>query len=376
MLSAMSDADASTRNATARDNATISSQPADAAAEREAAPSLPDNAGPPASPLIGPTDAPVVKRNQSKYDFVKVRVWVQDHFYVLSRYLLSRALVSTKINSRDAVQIALDLKRTLVDLGLVDIVQEQFEDFLYKTMQVFGYGESHIACYRMMSSFHRNRVPLLIILAGTACIGKSTLATKLADRLNLSSVLQSDLIFELMCNFSGREETSYATTEFPSREELLEEYKKDCAVVRKGVNSDIDKCLKEGKSLIVEGFHIDPRLYQAEITPSTPSASADGQKKSSSVSGIVVPFLLTLDEKNHREFMTHAPDPRYRTEHADIGFGNLRAVQNYLEAHEREPGLIPFTKIPVNTHSFHDTLDLMHDIVLQRIEAEYVSNNM
>jgi 2-phosphoglycerate kinase len=27
-------------------------------------------------------------------------------------------------------------------------------------------------------SFHRNRVPLLIMLAGTACIGKSTLATK------------------------------------------------------------------------------------------------------------------------------------------------------------------------------------------------------
>lgn len=29
-----------------------------------------------------------------------------------------------------------------------------------------------------MDSFHRNRVPLLIILAGTACMGKSTLATK------------------------------------------------------------------------------------------------------------------------------------------------------------------------------------------------------
>ncbi|GLD91502.1 hypothetical protein PINS_up000035 [Pythium insidiosum] len=67
------------------------------AESRETQPSLADSAGPPASPLIGPADAPVVKRNQSKYDFVKVRVWVQDHFYVLSRYLLSRALVSTKV---------------------------------------------------------------------------------------------------------------------------------------------------------------------------------------------------------------------------------------------------------------------------------------
>jgi hypothetical protein len=37
------------------------------------------------------------RRNQSKYDFVKVRVWVEDHVYVLSRYLVSRALVGTKV---------------------------------------------------------------------------------------------------------------------------------------------------------------------------------------------------------------------------------------------------------------------------------------
>lgn len=318
---------------------------------------------PPPSPLLQAMESVVstdgnTKRNQSKYDFVKVRVWVDDHFYVLSRYLLCRALVSTKINSRDAVQISLDLKRTLVDLGLTDIVQEQFEDFLYKTMQVFGYGESHISCYRMMSTFHRNRVPLLIILAGTACIGKSTLATKLADRLNLSSVLQTDLIFELMCNFSGRQETSYTTEEFPTKDELLDEYKQDCKIVRQGVASDVDKCLKEGKSLIIEGFHIDPRLYQKEVASHTSGSS-----------GIVVPFLLTLDEKNHYAFLTNSPDPRYRSElAASVGFKNLQTVQSYLESHTTEPSMCPFIRIPINIHSFHETLDLMHDVVLQRIE--------
>ena len=39
-----------------------------------------------------PAEATTEKRNQSKYDFVKVRVWVEDHFYVLSRYLVCRAL--------------------------------------------------------------------------------------------------------------------------------------------------------------------------------------------------------------------------------------------------------------------------------------------
>lgn len=54
---------------------------------------------PPAAPVRFPEGGTevVVKRNQSKYDFVKVRVWVGDHFYVLSRYLVCRALVSTKV---------------------------------------------------------------------------------------------------------------------------------------------------------------------------------------------------------------------------------------------------------------------------------------
>ena len=40
-----------------------------------------------------------------------------------------------------------------MDLNVTDIGQEQFEDFLYKTMLVFGYGEPQISCYRMMSRY-------------------------------------------------------------------------------------------------------------------------------------------------------------------------------------------------------------------------------
>lgn len=52
----------------------------------------------------------IAKRNQSKYDFVKVRVWVEDHVYVLSRYLVCRALVSTKV--RDEYPTERDLFRS------------------------------------------------------------------------------------------------------------------------------------------------------------------------------------------------------------------------------------------------------------------------
>lgn len=41
-------------------------------------------------------------------------------------------------------------------------------------------------CHR----FHHQRVPLVILVCGTACVGKSTIATQLAQRLNLPNVLQ------------------------------------------------------------------------------------------------------------------------------------------------------------------------------------------
>jgi hypothetical protein len=39
---------------------------------------------------------------------------------------------------------------------------------------------------------------MAILIGGTGCVGKSNLATQLSDRLNLPSVLKTDLVCELM----------------------------------------------------------------------------------------------------------------------------------------------------------------------------------
>ena len=48
------------------------------------------------------TQALPSRNASSKYDFVKVKVWLgenADHYYVLSRFLLSRMLTVTKVQS-------------------------------------------------------------------------------------------------------------------------------------------------------------------------------------------------------------------------------------------------------------------------------------
>uniref|UniRef100_A0A2N9E198 Uncharacterized protein n=1 Tax=Fagus sylvatica TaxID=28930 RepID=A0A2N9E198_FAGSY len=94
------------------------------------------------------------RNTSSKYDFVKVKVWLgdnADHYYVLSRFLLSRMLTVTKIPNHVAIKIALELKKLLIDNSLLDVSQSDLEANLFKLMERRGYGEEYINRYKMMT---------------------------------------------------------------------------------------------------------------------------------------------------------------------------------------------------------------------------------
>ncbi|KAL3647504.1 hypothetical protein CASFOL_008472 [Castilleja foliolosa] len=202
----------------------------------------------------------------SKYDFVKVKVWLgdnADHYYVLSRFLLSRMLTVTKIPNHLGIKIALELKKLLIDNSLLDVSQSDLEANLFKLMERRGYGEEYIRRYKMMTRFHHQRVPLVILVCGTASVGKSTIATQLAQRLNLPNVLQTDMVYELLRTATDAPLASSPAwaRDFSSSEELITEFCRECRIVRKGLAGDLKKAMKDGKPIIIEGIHLDPSIY-------------------------------------------------------------------------------------------------------------------
>ncbi|GAB2265440.1 hypothetical protein Dimus_000495 [Dionaea muscipula] len=202
----------------------------------------------------------------SKYDFVKVKVWLgdnADHYYVLSRFLLSRMLTVTKIPNHVAIKIALELKKLLIDNSLLDVSQSDLEANLFKLMERRSFGEEYINRYKMMTRFHHLRVPLVILVCGTACSGKSAIATQLAQRLNLPNVLQTDMVYELLRTSTDAPlgSTPVWEREFSSSEELITEFCRECRIVRKGLAGDLKKAMKDGKPIIIEGIHLDPSIY-------------------------------------------------------------------------------------------------------------------
>ncbi|KAG6424907.1 hypothetical protein SASPL_115330 [Salvia splendens] len=100
---------------------------------------------------------PFSTRNaSSKYDFVKVKVWLgdnADHYYVLSRFLLSRMLTVTKIPNHVAIKIALELKKLLIDNSLLDVSQSDLEANLFKvcSFAIFSFQHLYYLLFTLLS---------------------------------------------------------------------------------------------------------------------------------------------------------------------------------------------------------------------------------
>ncbi|KAM5550607.1 hypothetical protein ABKV19_027118 [Rosa sericea] len=268
------------------------------------------------------------RNTSSKYDFVKVKVWLgdnADHYYVLSRFLLSRMLTVTKIPNYVAIKIALELKKLLIDNSLLDVSQSDLEANLFKLMERRGYGEEYISRYKMMTRFHHQRVPLVILVCGTACVGKSTIATQLAQRLNLPNVLQTDMVYELLRTSTDAPLTSTPVwaRDFNSSEELITEFCRECRIVRKGLGGDLKKAMKDGKPIIIEGIHLDPSIYLMDDENKT---LADVQEKTPEAN-----HLAANDSKTQM-----GNDSLIYTEHVKSEEGTLNnkvnKVSDYLEA--------------------------------------------
>ncbi|KAI9597227.1 hypothetical protein BDF19DRAFT_436269 [Syncephalis fuscata] len=199
------------------------------------------------------------KRGSSKYDFVKLRVHLSSqHYYVLSRFLVSRMLMATKVSVLHSTRIALDLKKRLVDRGALDVSQLELEQALFQLMAEKGYGQRSIRLFWTLNRLHHQRIPLVILIGGAGSVGKSTLATQLAERLNLANTLKTDLICEMTRSLLGLPEirTIKMSTDFVSSSNNSDA----CTLVRRGLEIELRKCLSSGKSVIVEGEHVDVTL--------------------------------------------------------------------------------------------------------------------
>lgn len=60
-------------------------------------------------------DPITISKKREMYDFVKIKVRLNEHYYIFSRFLISRMLMLCRIPKLQAEKIAKDVKKYLVE---------------------------------------------------------------------------------------------------------------------------------------------------------------------------------------------------------------------------------------------------------------------
>jgi nicotinamide riboside kinase len=170
--------------------------------------------------------------------------------------------------------------------------------------------------WSLARSIVEHRRSYIILLAGTSGTGKSTLASLLADRLRVSTVISTDSIRHMLRHCSNvNEHASLFMSTYQAADTITMEgishakrvrmgYKHQCALITAQLDHMINVWSREHTSVIVEGVHLSlPWMLKA-------------MKRHTNV--VIMPFLVYISNAvKHRERYSTSSS-NYHLQHASI----------------------------------------------------------
>jgi 2-phosphoglycerate kinase len=183
-----------------------------------------------------------------------------------------RTLESCGLARRDAATLTLRLYDHLVNKGTREITTSRLGKLTYRYLQrAFG-GELSLRYLVWMDFLHSER-PLLLLIGGTAGSGKSTIATKLVQRVEKARLQSTDMLREVMrtliperllpvlhtSSFNARQALpAWQKLGANDNDLLTEGYRTQAELVSVACEAVVLRAFKERVSLILEGVHLQP----------------------------------------------------------------------------------------------------------------------
>lgn len=280
-----------------------------------------------------------------------------------SKGILSKSLIRAELEPDRAYELASEIERTISEDGIEVIY---VTDLIQRVKELLMEENPVIAKkYMIWKQITRSEDPLIILIGGASGIGTSSISFELANKLGIKNMLSTDMIREVMRKIVSKElcptlfESSYTAQESlrtpapPEFDKVLLGFKDHVETVSVGVNGVIERAIKEGISIVIEGVHIVPGFISEDLL-NTPNVHM---------------FILTLsDEEIHksrfysrcRQLWARRPLKRYLKH-----FVPIRKTHDYI-ASEAKIHHVPL----IENIDVTNTIDSMIEHIINEKEKE------
>jgi len=278
-----------------------------------------------------------------------------------SKGLMATSVMAAGLPPLRAFHVAEVIERWLHEGGRCEIASSELREIAARVLEE-EVGPRYAENYRRWQRGQERTAPLIVLIGGTTGVGKSTVATTVANRLGIVRIVSTDAIREVMRGiFTRRMMPSIHTSSFDvaslvkeplgDTDPVIAGFRQQVQAVSVGVAQIIRRAVIEGTDLVVEGAHVVPGFLDL------PSPSE----------AIVAPMVIAVDDVPiHRShFAARAQDTRSRGQRRYLDhFEDIRRIQTYVRAQAEKHG------VPVLTsYSLDATVSRVMELVIASTTA-------
>lgn len=293
----------------------------------------------------------------------QIQIVSDTHGVPFSKGLLAQSLTATGLPPDRAYRVAQEVQRSLREQNALRISIDELHPMVGRVLGEME-GEGYLRRYNKWHRLSLQDRPVIILIGGTTGVGKSTLATQLANRLGIVRVISTDSIRQVMRTFFSKAlmpEIHYssfdagAAIRIPVGTNLnphLVGFVEQVEMVTVGVSALVDRAVSEGVGTVVEGVHVVPGYLPLS-----------GIERA-----VILPMIVAVREAElHRShFLVREQETggQRAVQRYLANFDEIRRIQEFLLTQAAAEGTLV-----IENESIDDTVGLVLDALYERIEA-------
>ncbi|MBN2073713.1 MAG: zeta toxin family protein, partial [Actinobacteria bacterium] len=191
-----------------------------------------------------------------------------------SKGILASSISVTGLDIVTSHKIAQDIQQYFSENKIFSISLDELRSLVFRFIKDEA-GLEYAEKYLLWQSVGKLEKPVIILIGGATGVGKSTIATILANRLNITRISSTDAIREVMRAsvsekliraLRGSSYNAFRNLTLPPSgvEPVVLGFREQVCAVNVGVEAIVKRSVEEKSDIIVEGAHVVPGFLNIE----------------------------------------------------------------------------------------------------------------